>query len=303
MRLWDVTRGLVELSRPLNVLLTVPVVWLGAALVAAEGRPPLLATALACLVVACALGAGNTFNDWADQVEDRINRPDRPLPSGRLSPEIALAWAGVQAVNSLLLAWKLMELSQKPELFRICLLCLLLLFHYGLRGKGLAFWGNLEVAALGALAVLYGALALPGFPGEGQVWWLAAFSGLLTLQREGLKDLQDMAGDRAAGRHTAALRLGEQGMARLLRATSLGPLLLALLLIRERPLTGLCLLLPVCWVLGASWKATSRRAGLRQGQVKAAMLLGLLLFWLCEAGPLAPTPRVPTGQAAPAVRV
>ncbi|MCD7436785.1 UbiA family prenyltransferase [Streptomyces lincolnensis] len=41
----------------------------------------------------CLYEAGMALNDWADRVEDAVERPHRPLPSGRVHPTAALAAA------------------------------------------------------------------------------------------------------------------------------------------------------------------------------------------------------------------
>ncbi|GAA0264053.1 UbiA family prenyltransferase [Saccharothrix mutabilis subsp. mutabilis] len=44
--------------------------------------------------------AGMALNDWADRDVDAVERPERPIPSGRVSPEAALATAaGLTAVG------------------------------------------------------------------------------------------------------------------------------------------------------------------------------------------------------------
>jgi 4-hydroxybenzoate polyprenyltransferase len=44
------------------------------------------------------------LNDWADQAEDAVDRPHRPLPSGRIRPAAALAAAGALTAAGLALA-------------------------------------------------------------------------------------------------------------------------------------------------------------------------------------------------------
>ncbi|MEU2673109.1 SCO3242 family prenyltransferase [Streptomyces sp. NPDC007164] len=59
----------------------------------AAGRPGIRrATGLAASSVAL-YWAGMALNDWADRAEDAIERPERPIPSGRLTPSAALATA------------------------------------------------------------------------------------------------------------------------------------------------------------------------------------------------------------------
>jgi 4-hydroxybenzoate polyprenyltransferase len=59
----------------------------------AAGRAPCRGTALAAGSSLCLYEAGMALNDWADRAEDAVERPERPLPSGRVSPAAALAAA------------------------------------------------------------------------------------------------------------------------------------------------------------------------------------------------------------------
>ncbi|MFJ6015101.1 SCO3242 family prenyltransferase [Streptomyces sp. NPDC092952] len=59
----------------------------------AAGRPGLArTTGLAASSVAL-YWAGMALNDWADRAQDATERPERPIPSGRLTPRAALATA------------------------------------------------------------------------------------------------------------------------------------------------------------------------------------------------------------------
>ncbi|MEU7365464.1 UbiA family prenyltransferase [Streptomyces hygroscopicus] len=60
---------------------------------AAVGRGPNRGTALAVCASLCLYEAGMALNDWADRDIDAIERPGRPLPSGRIAPAAALAAA------------------------------------------------------------------------------------------------------------------------------------------------------------------------------------------------------------------
>ncbi|WP_326687045.1 MULTISPECIES: SCO3242 family prenyltransferase [unclassified Streptomyces] len=59
----------------------------------AAGRVPGRGTALAAGSSLCLYEAGMALNDWADRAEDAVERPERPLPSGRVRPAAALAAA------------------------------------------------------------------------------------------------------------------------------------------------------------------------------------------------------------------
>ncbi|MFJ4965180.1 SCO3242 family prenyltransferase [Streptomyces sp. NPDC088729] len=71
---------------------------------AAAGRGPGRETLLAMGASLCLYEAGMALNDWADREEDAIDRPHRPIPSGRISPRAALGAAGALTAAGLALA-------------------------------------------------------------------------------------------------------------------------------------------------------------------------------------------------------
>lgn len=94
-------RAWAELLR-VSALLSVPGDALAGA--AAVGRRPGRGAALAIGASLCLYEAGMALNDWADRDEDAIDRPHRPIPSGRISPAAALGAAGVLTAAGLALA-------------------------------------------------------------------------------------------------------------------------------------------------------------------------------------------------------
>ncbi|WP_434599175.1 SCO3242 family prenyltransferase [Streptomyces sp. A5-4] len=90
-----------ELLR-VSALFTVP----GDALAGAAslGVRPHRGTALAVGASLCLYEAGMALNDWADRDEDAVDRPHRPLPSGRITPGAALAAATALTAAGLTLA-------------------------------------------------------------------------------------------------------------------------------------------------------------------------------------------------------
>ncbi|WP_434091967.1 SCO3242 family prenyltransferase [Streptomyces fungicidicus] len=71
---------------------------------AAAGARPGPRTLLAIGSSLCLYEAGMALNDWADRAEDAVERPHRPLPSGRIRPAAALAAAGALTGAGLALA-------------------------------------------------------------------------------------------------------------------------------------------------------------------------------------------------------
>ncbi|MFB7368661.1 SCO3242 family prenyltransferase [Streptomyces sp. NPDC056222] len=76
-----------ELLR-VSALFTVPGDALAGA--ATTGLRPNRSTLLAIGSSLCLYEAGMALNDWADRAEDAVDRPHRPIPSGRITPRAAL---------------------------------------------------------------------------------------------------------------------------------------------------------------------------------------------------------------------
>jgi hypothetical protein len=96
-----VLRAWAELLR-VSALFTVP----GDALAGAAtlGTRPNRGTALAVGASLCLYEAGMALNDWADREEDAVDRPHRPIPSGRITPAAALTAAVALTAAGLTLA-------------------------------------------------------------------------------------------------------------------------------------------------------------------------------------------------------
>jgi 4-hydroxybenzoate polyprenyltransferase len=83
-------RSVVELVRA-PAALSVPGDSLAGA--AAAGWPFQRRSALPAAAAVCLYWAGMALNDYADRDLDRVERPERPIPSGRVSPGFALGLA------------------------------------------------------------------------------------------------------------------------------------------------------------------------------------------------------------------
>ena len=197
-------------SRPadLAALVRLPNLLLSAAGVAIGGFlamgtvtfPPMLRLAM---LSAVGLGAaGNVANDLADRDIDGINRPGRPIPSGSVSPNAAILIGGLAGGGALLLAWMI----GRDEFFlALGALAVMIVYSPLLKSNGLL--GNLAVATIASLPMIYGAMAVG--------WWRAglvasALAALLHFAREIVKDLEDVAGDAAHGRRTIPLAFGRE---------------------------------------------------------------------------------------------
>ncbi|HET6567588.1 MAG TPA: UbiA family prenyltransferase [Rhodothermales bacterium] len=162
---------------------------------------------LAALSAALIGGAANSINDYFDLEIDRINRPNRPLPAAQISPSAAkVMWAAGSAAGlalSLLLSLRHVVLAT---------VAVVLLYLYNVYWKRRVLTGNLAVAFMTALALVYGAWAV-GDAGPALVG--AAFAFLTTLAREVIKDIEDVRGDSVAAARTVAVVWGPRRAARI----------------------------------------------------------------------------------------
>jgi len=195
-------RGYVALTRAGNAVTAAVLTFVGAYVTgeAATARP-----AVAAAIAATVLGVagGNAINDYFDREIDAINAPDRPIPSGAVSARGALAFSVVCFAGAVALSLTLPALA-----IAIALVNLLALVTYTKLFKGLPGAGNALVAVLGGSTFLFGAAAV-GTPGP-TVVVLFVLGALSTLSREIVKDVEDVAGDRAEGLQTLPIAIGER---------------------------------------------------------------------------------------------
>lgn len=145
--------------------------------------------------------AGNVLNDILDVDADVVNRRrDRPVAGRRIGVGTAatcLAAGVVGGLGAAALAGRTVLLVGAAALAVMVLYSPLL--------KPVPVVGNLAVAAVAGLPLMYGALALRQ-TAAGVVPW--ALAGALHFVREIVKDIEDVEGDRVALRRTLPVVLG-----------------------------------------------------------------------------------------------
>lgn len=141
--------------------------------------------------------ASTALNDWHDAAADAINRPDRPIPSGRISSDrailLSLAWFGM-ALGAAALAL--------PALALQALVIVGLSAWYTFRLKGVPFVGN-AVAALVWAYPLWCWMAVSADVPPAYVAVTAAFV-MTGIGQELLNTAVDARGDRATSVRTVA---------------------------------------------------------------------------------------------------
>lgn len=194
-------RGFLELARPGNAIAAGVLTFTGAFVAGgALGQP--LAVLAAVLATVFATAAGNAVNDYFDRDIDRINRPDRPIPRGAVTPRETLVYSGLLFLGAVVTAITLPLLA-----LAIAVLNLLALLAYTELFKGLPGVGNVVVAYLTGSTFLFGGAAVGRPLGAAMLFVLAA---LATLTREIVKDVEDIEGDREEGLRTLPIVIGER---------------------------------------------------------------------------------------------
>ncbi|MFB6138253.1 MAG: geranylgeranylglycerol-phosphate geranylgeranyltransferase [Halobacteriaceae archaeon] len=194
-------RGLLALTRPSNSVAGGVLTFVGAYVAGGLSTPVPVALAVGATVAASA--GGMAVNDYFDREVDAVNDPDRPIPSGAVSPRGALALAGACFVAAVAMA-----LALPPLAIAVAGVNLVALVAYTEYVKGTPGLGNALVAYLGGSTFLFGAAAVEGLSAGPLV--LFALAALATFGREVVKDVEDRPGDEAAGLQTLPVVVGDR---------------------------------------------------------------------------------------------
>jgi geranylgeranylglycerol-phosphate geranylgeranyltransferase len=232
------------------------------------GWGPIAPIALAAMGAMALTVAANAWNDLADIDIDRRAHPDRPLPTGRVSPRAArrLATGGAMAGVAL-------GAASTPPLGALSVAVVALMYAYSPWLKRTGLPGNVVVAILASLPFLYGAWSV-GQPHLALVLVLVAVP--LHLAREIAKDLEDAPAD-AVSRRTLPVSAGTSAALAVLAAAALAFLLLLLPFATTRPRFAAAVLPAAALVIYAA--ATAMRG--RRGSplvFKLAMLCAMAAF-------------------------
>ncbi len=176
-------------------------VWSASLLVA-----PVIGSAMAAL-----LNAGNNaLNQIYDLEIDRVNKPKRPLPSGRLTIRQAWIFSAITYVLALILAW-LVAPGGRHECFWLVAVAVVCTFLYSIppaRTKRLGIWANVTIAIpRGTLLKVAGWSSVKTIAGV-EPWYIGAIFGLFLLGATTTKDFADMEGDRRGGCRTLPIQYG-----------------------------------------------------------------------------------------------
>ncbi len=155
---------------------------------------------IAILVASLIAGAGNVTNDYYDYEIDKINKPKRVLPSGKIKRKNAIAYAAVLYV----IANALAMLFLNYEMILLALLNTFIAFVYAWKIKS-TFLGHFVDSWLAASSFLFGALFVDI---NATIIFLFSMAYLANVGREIAKGIEDIKGDRKIGAKTIPVVLG-----------------------------------------------------------------------------------------------
>lgn len=202
----DMTRVRVflELMRPFT-LLAPAVGFLSGATMAARGGLPLSALAGA-LAAALLNAASNVINQCFDVEIDRINKPRRPLPSGRVSMRPAAIFGALLYAAALCLAY-----AAHPRLLAVFALAGLLTVFYStppVRLRRHALSASLTLGVARGCLLMVGGWAAVHPVWHPAPWFAGLVFGLYVFGAGNTKDFADVRGDRAYGIRTLPVLFG-----------------------------------------------------------------------------------------------
>jgi 4-hydroxybenzoate polyprenyltransferase len=207
---------LLEFSRPFT--LVAPALGFASGAATAAGAAPrelwhpdlILYPVIGLTMAAVLNAASNALNQIYDLEIDRVNKPKRPLPSGRLSIHDAWVFTLVASVVALALAW-FVQPAGRHECFWIVVIATMITVLYSVppfRTKRLGIWANVTIAIpRGVLLKVAGWSAVKTIVGV-EPWYIGSIFGLFLLGASTTKDFADMEGDARGGCRTLPIMYG-----------------------------------------------------------------------------------------------
>lgn len=196
----------VEILRPGNALMGA----ISIILVAIIDKTFTIPVILAMITVFFETAAGNVINDYFDYKIDLINKPERPLPSGRISLKNGRNYAYLLFLAGTICGFLISFLTDNWIPFGIVLLADVILYLYAYKLKSTPLIGNLAVGFMTGFGFVFGGFSINNPDIIMTSIFLGFFAFVMTTAREIVKDIEDMEGDEADGARTLPLMIGEK---------------------------------------------------------------------------------------------
>ena len=266
--------------RPLNFFFVLIAVLFGAYYKVA--LYPLLFPLLAGIAAAIISGGGYVLNDYYDYSIDMINRKERVLPSGLITPSKAKYYGICLFTLGIIISLFL----RNPWMIVIAAFNSLLLFIYAWKSKRIHFLGNLLVAFVTASTFIFGSFITGNLR---NAFFIGLCAFFYTLIRELVKDIEDKNGDSSLGAKTLPIIWGDKKTLLLALLFWIG---FAITIIVGYPelysfaffivlLIGILLLLLIDLIL-LMLKPMTKTAKFSESFMKIHMLVFLVILWVAQ---------------------
>jgi geranylgeranylglycerol-phosphate geranylgeranyltransferase len=195
--------GLLKLIRPLNCIVMSFAVLVGASLTGL-GNLQWINLLFGAITAFTLTGAAMAINDYYDYDIDKINEPNRPIPSGKVSLRASLITTAVLTLIGLSLAFII-----SLYCFIFATVAWIFMVTYTTVGKRAGFPGNLLVSACVAAPFLFGSLVATNIVTI-NILLFASMAFLANTGREIAKGIVDIEGDSRHRIKTLAVVFGRR---------------------------------------------------------------------------------------------
>jgi 4-hydroxybenzoate polyprenyltransferase len=209
---------------------------------------------LAALSAAILNAASNILNQVFDREIDRINKPARPLPAGKIPVRSAVIFMLLLYLLSTALAW----LVPNKQYFAIFVFTIFVTYAYSgppFRTKRFGFWANLTMAIPRGGLLVVGAWSAVRTILIPEPWLLSLIFFLFILGASTTKDFSDLKGDQAGGCRTLPIIMGVRRAVIAIIPSFIVPFLLLSVFALLRLLSGSYWLLAIIGFVLAIWGA------------------------------------------------
>lgn len=196
----------IEILRPGNAVMGA----ISIILVALIDRTLSIPIILAMIAVFFETAAGNVINDYFDYNIDLVNKPERPIPSGRISLKNGRNYAYLLFMAGTVCGFLISYLTNNWIPFIIVLLADIILYLYAYKLKTTPAIGNLAVGFMTGFGFVFGGFTINNPSIITTSIFLGFFAFVMTTAREIIKDIEDVEGDKKDGARTLPILIGKR---------------------------------------------------------------------------------------------
>ena len=206
----DLMNAYLEIIRPGNAVMAA----ISVVLMMIVGHYYDLPIILCAVIVFVCTGAGNTINDVFDYKIDEINKPNRPIPSGRISLKNARNYSYVLFAVGIVLSFIIDYLINSIWPSVIVVPAVVIMYLYARNLKAMPLLGNITVAVLTGFCFVIAGTVIACATSSLKILFVSIYLGLfavfMTLAREIIKDMEDIEGDKLEGARTFPILYGKR---------------------------------------------------------------------------------------------